>query len=382
MDEMTLGVIIGNRDFFPDALVTQARQDLLDVFARNDVRAVILDEDATKRGAVETWDDAKKCAELFKAHGDEIDGILISLPNFGDEKGIAETLKLSGLQKPILVQAYPDDLDRFDLASRRDSFCGKISVCNNLRQYRLPFSLTMEHTVAPQSDAFQSDLSWFLGVCRTVGGLRTARLGAIGARPNAFNTVRYSEKLLQGDGISVSTLDLSEVIGRADQLKDDDPRCTGSVEEIQGYVPTGETPHPSLARMARMAIVIDDWMAANDLVATALQCWTSVQLNYGVNVCTLMSMMSDRLLPSACEVDVTGVASMYALQLASRTPSALVDWNNSYAGDPDKCVLFHCGNWAKSFLPDAQMEYAHVLSNTLGVENTAGPSRGACLRGR
>ena len=168
MDEMTLGVIIGNRDFFPDALVTQARQDLLDLLARNAVRAVILDEDATKRGAVETWDDAKKCAGLFKAHGDEIDGILISLPNFGDEKGIAETIKLSGLQKPILVQAYPDDLDRFDLASRRDSFCGKISVCNNLRQYRLPFSLTTEHTVAPQSDAFQADLSWFLGVCRTV----------------------------------------------------------------------------------------------------------------------------------------------------------------------------------------------------------------------
>ena len=188
--------------------------------------------------------------------------------------------------------------------------------------------------------------------------------------------MRYSEKLLQGDGISVNTLDLSEVIGRADRLVDDDPRVRGRIEEIRGYVPTGDTPHPSLARMARMAIVIDDWMAANDLVATALQCWTSVQLNYGVNVCTLMSMMSDRLLPSACEVDVTGVASMYALQLASRTPSALVDWNNSYAGDPDKCVLFHCGNWAKSFLPDGKMEYAHVLSNTLGVENTRGAISG------
>jgi L-fucose isomerase-like protein len=117
-------------------------------------------------------------------------------------------------------------------------------------------------------------------------------------------------------------------------------------------------------------------MAGLDLTATALQCWTSVQLNYGVNVCTLMSMMSDRLMPSACEVDVTGVASMYALQLASNTPSALVDWNNSYGGDRNKCVLFHCGNWAKSFLPDAEMEYAHVLSTTLGAENTRGAISG------
>jgi L-fucose isomerase-like protein len=373
---MTLGVIIGNRDFFPDALVTQARRELLDLFAQTGVRAVILDEDTTKRGAVETWEDAKKCAALFKAHRDEIDGILVSLPNFGDEKGIAEAIKLSGLQTPVLVQAYPDDLDRFDLASRRDSFCGKISVCNNLRQYRLPFSLTAEHTVHPRSDAFQADLSWFLGACRVVRGIRGARLGAIGARPNAFNTVRYSEKLLQGHGVSVNTLDLSEVIGRADRLKDEDARVRQRIEEIRGYVATGDTPHPSLARMARMAIVIDDWMAEHDLVATALQCWTSVQLNYGVNVCTLMSMMSDRLLPSACEVDVTGVASMYALQLASGTPSALVDWNNSYVSDPDKCVLFHCGNWAKSFLPDAKMEYAHVLSTTLGVENTRGAISG------
>jgi L-fucose isomerase-like protein len=138
---------------------------------------------------------------LFKAHRDEIDGILVSLPNFGDEKGVAEAIKLSDLQAPVLVQAYPDDLDRFDLASRRDSFCGKISVCNNLRQYRLPFSLTAEHTIHPQSEAFQADLSWFLGVCRVVKGIRGARLGAIGARPRF--TVR-SAKLLRGlHGVSV-----------------------------------------------------------------------------------------------------------------------------------------------------------------------------------
>jgi L-fucose isomerase-like protein len=376
MTDMTLGVIIGNRDFFPDVLVTTARAEVLAVLAQNGVRPVILDEAATKRGAVETWEDAKKCAELFKSRRDQIDGILVILPNFGDEKGVAEAIKLSGLQTPILVQAYPDDLDRFDLASRRDSFCGKISVCNNLRQYRLPFSLTDEHTVEPGSAAFQADLTRFLGVCRVVKGLRGARLGAIGARPNAFNTVRYSEKLLQGQGISVNTLDLSEVLGRADRLSEDDARVRERITQIRGYVPTGDTPHPALARMARMAVVIDDWMAGLDLTATALQCWTSVQLNYGVNVCTLMSMMSDRLMPSACEVDVTGVASMYALQLASNTPSALVDWNNSYGGDRNKCVLFHCGNWAKSFLPDAEMEYAHVLSTTLGAENTRGAISG------
>ncbi len=132
-------------------------------------------------------------------------------------------------------------------------------------------------------------------------------------------------------------------------------------------------PAPSLLKMAKIGVLLDEWMGALDITATALQCWDSLQLNYGVNICTLMSMMSEQLLPSACEGDITGVVSMYALQLASETPSALVDWNNNYADDPNKCVVFHCGNWAKSFFDDDfKMEYAPILGSTLGDENTYG----------
>jgi L-fucose isomerase-like protein len=259
---------------------------------------------------------------------------------------------------------------------RRDAFCGKISVCNNLYQYGFPFSLTEEHTVSPKTDSFKADLRRFVSVCRVVKGLKTARLGAVGARPNAFNTTRYSEKLLQGFGISVSTIDLSDVFGRAAKLTDDHAKVKQSLERIHAYVPVGGVPAPALVKMAKIGVVIDDWMAAYDLTASAIQCWDSLQHNYGVNVCTLMSMMSEQLMPSACEVDVTGVASMYALQLASGTPSALVDWNNNYGSDPNKCVLFHCGNWAKSFLSDVKMANAEILATTLGTENTYGTVAG------
>ena len=373
---MTLGVIVGNRDFFPDQLVTEARSDILALFEEMDIEPVILDEYATKLGGVETWDDAVKCAELFKANGDRIQGVLVSLPNFGDERGIADTIKLSGLQVPILVQAYPDDLERFNLERRRDAFCGKVSVCNNLRQYGYPFSVTELHTVHPLSEAFRTDLTRFLGVCRLVTGLRSARVGAIGARPGAFNTVRYSEKLLQSQGISVITVDLSEIFGAAERLGDDDARVGGRLEGIEGYLPTEGIPPASLLKMARLGVAIDDWMSANSIDATAIQCWHSVQRNYGVNVCTLMSMMSERLLPSACEVDIMGALSMYSLQLASGKPSALVDWNNNYGQDPEKCVLFHCSNWPKSFFESAHMAHADVLATTLGVENTYGSVMG------
>jgi len=376
MAKATLGVIIGNRDFFPVKLVTESRSDLMKLFKDLDIDAVILDESEAKLGGVETYTHAKACAELFRKNRDRIDGVLVTLPNFGDERGIADAIKLSGLNVPILVQAYPDNLDQLSVDRRRDAFCGKISVCNDLRQYGYEFSLTSLHTVHPLSPSFRADLEKFVGVCRVVKGLRNARLGAVGARPGNFNTVRVSEKLMQASGISVTTVDLSEVFGWANRLQDSDARVTAKIESIHQYAKSDKVPSASMVRMAKLGIVIDDWMKENELNATALQCWNSVQLNYGVNVCTLMSMMSESLMPSACEVDVTGVASMYALQLASGKPSALVDWNNNYADDPNKCVLFHCGNWAKTFLPNIEIKTAEILATTLGNDNTYGAVAG------
>lgn len=377
----TLGVIFGNRDFFPDHLVSEARQDILALLKELNIDGVMLQEQDTKLGSVETYAHAKACAELFKTNRDRLDGILVVLPNFGDEKGVADTIKLSGLKVPILVQAYPDALKAFNVESRRDAFCGKVSVCNNLRQYGYDFTLTSLHVSRPDSESFKKDLVKFVSVCRVVKGLRIARLGAIGARPGAFNTVRYSEKILQATGITVTTVDLSEILGNSSRLSDDAPQVKSKLDEIQAYAKHDTVPSSAMVRMAKLGVVVSDWMQANDIQATALQCWTSLQKNYGINACTLMSMMSNQLMPSACETDITGVVSMYALQLASDSPGALVDWNNNYADDPDRCVLFHCGNWAKSFIPDIEIKTAPILGTTLGEENTYGAMAGRAVAG-
>ena len=57
-------------------------------------------------------------------------------------------------------------------------------------------------------------------------------------------------------------------------------------------------------------------------------------------------------------------------------PAALLDWNNNYADDDEKCVLFHCGNWAKSFLPDIEISTAPILGTSVGEENTYGALSG------
>jgi L-fucose isomerase-like protein len=381
MQKTTFGIIVGNRGFFPDILAKQGRKDILEVLKTNGYSAIALSMQDTKYGSVETYADAKKCAELFAKNNDKIDGIIVTLPNFGDEKGIAESVKRSGLDVPILIQAEPDTPGKMTIADRRDSFCGKISACDNLRQAGILYTLTKSHTTPIASAEFKKDLDDFASVCRIVKGLKNARFGAIGARTGAFNTVRYSEKILELAGISVETIDLSEILGKVARLSDNDRNVKKKLADIQQYTSTKNIPADSLLKMAKFGRVTDQWVKDNELNGTAIQCWTSLEEFFGIVPCTLMSMMSESLLPSACEVDVTGLLAMFILQLASGTPSAILDWNNNYADEPDKCVLFHCSNLPKSFFKSAKMDYQEIIAGSVGKGNTYGTMVGRIAAG-
>ena len=377
----TLGLIVGNRGFFPDHLCKEGRDTMLEVLKKAGFDVVTLTPKDTKFGSVETWDDAKKCAALFKKNAAKIDGVLVTLPNFGDERGVADALKMAELPVPVLIHAFPDDASKMTIKNRRDSFCGKMSVCNNLSQYGILYSLTTLHTVDPASESFAADLEDFGACCRVVGGLRGARLGAIGARPAAFNTVRYSEKLLEDSGISVETIDLFEVFGRVDRLKDGSQPVRAKLKAIKDYVNTKGVPAKALVKMAKFGVVVDEWIEEQELSATAVQCWTAMEEFFGVVPCTVMSMLSDRLLPSACEVDITGAVGMLAMRLASGKASALLDWNNNYGDDPDECVIFHCSNLPKSVFASVDMDYQEIIAGTVGKANTYGTCVGPIKTG-
>jgi len=379
--KMTMGVIVGNRGFFPDHLAKSGREEILAALSRAGMNAIALGPADSKHGAVETHEEAKRCAALFKQHEKEIDGVIVTLPNFGDERAIADTLRLARLGVPVLVQATPDSASKMTITHRRDSFCGKMSACNNLKQYRIPYSLTKLHTVAPDSAEFAKDLEQFSRVCRVVRGLRDLRIGAIGARPAAFNTVRYSEKLLEASGISVETLDLSEVLGRISRLEDNDDAVAEKLAAIKRYVSTGAVPDSALRKMAKLGVVTDQWMKQAYVAVSAVQCWTSLEENLGIVPCTIMSMMSDNLLSSACETDVCGTLSMHMLALASGTPSALLDWNNNYGSDPNKAVCFHCSNLPKHFFREVRMDFQEIIAGTVGKENTFGTAVGKVKSG-
>jgi L-fucose isomerase-like protein len=369
---MAFGLIVGNRGFFPGHLAKTGREQMIAELQGLGYSVVCPTQEQTRHGAVESREEAKACASMFAAERGKLDGIIVTLPNFGDEKAIAETLRMAGLNVPVLIHAFPDTAGQMTIADRRDSFCGKMSACNNLTQYRIPYSLTSLHTVAPGTPSFREDIAKFAAICRVTNGLRRLRIGAIGARPAAFNTVRYSEKILESNGISIEPIDLSEIFGRTQRLKDDDAGVTAKLDAIDRYVSTAGIPKEALVKMAKFGVVIDHWMQSNDLLISAVQCWTSMEEYFGVVPCTIMSMLSNDLTSSACEVDIAGVVGMHALRLASETPSALLDWNNNYGEDPNKAVCFHCSNLPKHFFKDVKMDFQQIIAGTVGRENTYG----------
>ncbi|MGD0156074.1 MAG: L-fucose/L-arabinose isomerase family protein [Terracidiphilus sp.] len=379
--KMTFGIVVGNRGFFPDHLAKTGREEIIAVLEAAGARPIVLSPEESKYGAVETYAESQRCAELFKKHAEEIDGIIVTLPNFGEERGIVDAIRLSGLKVPVLVQATPDSSGDMTIKDRRDSFCGKMSACNNLMQYGVNYSLTTLHTEAPSSAEFKADLEWFSQVCRIVKGLKNLKIGSIGARPAAFNTVRYSERILETSGISVEPIDLSEIFGRINRMKDNDDVAQAKLTEIKKYITTSGVPEAALLKMAKLGAVIDGWMKQTNCTISAVQCWTSMEEFFGVVPCTVMSMMSNNLIPSACEVDVPGTLSMYMLALASGTPSALLDWNNNYGSDPNKCVCFHCSNLPKHFFKEVRMDFQQIIAGTVGKENTYGTLDGLIKAG-
>ncbi len=373
--KLCFGVIIGTRAYFNSELAKDVRKQLLLTIEKEGYDYVILPEDATITGSssIETREDGLLCAKLFRENRDRIDGIIVSLPNFGFEIGIINAISEADLNVPILVQACDDENDKVDLDSRRDAFCGKISVCNNLYQYGIPFTDTTLHTYSIFSDLLSKDINKFAAICRVVNGLRHARIGQIGTRPLGFNTCRASEKLLQRSGITVVPADLSEILSAAQKITDDDTALIEKCNKIRNYATVPDEYKEKLKLQAKFSVAVDNWVESNEVDAVAIQCWDSLEQNYGCAACVTMSMLSEKLIPAACETDIAGAVSMYALTLASDSPSALLDWNNNFAEDRNKCVCTHCGNFPKSFVNnDLKLGPLGVLGRTLGKINTFG----------
>lgn len=378
LEKTTFGVIVSNRGFFNAQLALDTRKEFFKILDNLGIGYIATPIDENNTGIVGTRGEAKACAKVFKDNTDKIDGIIVLLPNFGDEVAVIEAINGASLNVPILVHASNDELDKVDVKNRRDAFCGKISLCNNLYQYGIPFTDTRTHTSDISSKEFLHDLNRFAAVCRVVKGIKNLRVGLVGTRPTAFQTVRFSEKILQKSGITTVPVDLSEILATSNALENNDPLVVKKLSDIKAY---GSIPQSineaNVIKQAKFSVAIDSWCEANEIDVTAIQCWNSIEENYGCAACLTMSMRGELHKPSACEADICGAISMYALTLAAQEASALLDWNNNYDREENLCVNTHCSNYPKSFVgEDVEISNLDLLGETFGAEKCFGAIKG------
>ncbi|MBN1642079.1 MAG: hypothetical protein JXA09_12660 [Anaerolineae bacterium] len=376
MHKSTFALFFGNRGFFPGSLMAGAREDLSRALKAWGHDVLMMEEGATRLGAVETAREGEVYANWLRAHRGQYDGVILCLPNFGDETGAVAALKDAGV--PILIQAYPDELDKLAPEVRRDAFCGKFSVMDVFCQYGLRFTALKPHVVHPASDRFRENVDYFDRVCRVVKGMKGMVVGAIGARTTAFKTVRIDEVALQRHDITMETFDLSSVFARMDQLRTSDPAYVAKADALQAYVGWEGVPAAAFERITRLGVVLDALIDEYQLDAIALRCWIELQEQLGISGCVLLGELNNRGIIAACEVDVGNAVAMRALSLASGQPATCLDWNNNYGPDDDKCILFHCGPVPKRLMSGEGRIVDHAI-----LANSVGPGRSyGCHVGR
>ena len=332
----------------PGELILSARREMVQAVERQGYGYLMMDESETRYGGVETRDEGRLFARWLKEHEGEFDGVIFSMPIFADENGAIEALRDANV--PILMQAYPDEIGKMDFKNRRDAYCGKFSVTDVFTQYHVPFTVMKPHVVHPLSEAFAGNLNEFAAICRVVGGMKRFTVGAIGARTTAFKTVRFDELALQKYGITVESFDLSELIFKVQKMKDDAPGVAAKIARLQGYTDVSAVPDQNLKTLAKMSVVIDEYIDTYHLDALTLRCWNEMETILRVCPCVLLSELNDRGIVASCEIDLCSAITMRAMQLASGSPTAVLDWNNNYGENEDKVILFHCGPVAQTLM--------------------------------
>lgn len=350
MKQMTFALYFANRGFFPETLIAGARKEMAEAVTNAGYQYLIPEEEMTRYGAVETRAEGKRYAAWLKSHEGEYDGVIMCLPNFGDENGGVAAVQDAGV--PVLLHAYPDEIGKMDFEHRRDSYCGKFSFADVFHQYGIPFTMLEPHVVHPLSETFADNLRDFAGICRVVNGMKRFSVGAFGARTSKFKTVRYDEITLQKYGITVETFDLSELINKVQNMEDSDSRVLRKVKRLVDYTDFSCVPADKTNVLAKVSVVIDEYIAAYDLDCITLRCWDEMHEILGIAPCVLLSELNDRGIVASCEIDLCSAINMYAMQLASGKPTTVLDWNNNYTEDPDKVILFHCGPVAQTLMTE------------------------------
>lgn len=359
MRKMTFALCFCNRGFMPGELIYTAREDMVKAVTDAGYNYIMMDKELTRYGGVETRDEGRLYAKWLKEHEGQYDGVIFSMPIFADENGAIAALQDAGV--PILMQAYPDEIGKMDFNHRRDAYCGKFSVTDVFTQYNVPFTVLKPHVVHPLSLKFKENLDDFAAICRVVNGMRRFNIGCIGARTTAFKTVRFDEMAMQKNGINVESFDLSELFEKVREKRNDDENVLAKIKRFESYTDFSHVPEMNKFNLAKVALVIDEYIAEYHLDALALRCWNEIETYLRICPCVILSELNDRGIVASCEIDMCSAITMRAMALASDAPTTVLDWNKSYGDDENKVILFHCGPVPQTLMSEKGVVGEHKM---------------------
>lgn len=274
----------------------------------------------------------------------EVDAMFAPHCNFGTEAAVAKLGKIMG--KPLLLWGPRDDAPLENGIRTRDTQCGLFATSKILRRFGVPFTYITNSGL--NGKIFERGFKNFLGAVSVKKTLNNLRIGMISTRPGDFWTVMANEgELLEKFGIEIVPLSLTEVITASRSfLKEKNRELKEFVEDVRvkkiDYTAVGEE---NLRKIGGLKIAMQKWMEAEDLSATAIQCWTALPEEYGIVPCFANSVLTDERMPVVCETDIHGAVTAAILQAANlgKTPIFFSDLTIRHPENDNAELLWHCG---------------------------------------
>lgn len=305
-------------------------------------------KEMTDDGCVSTIEQAKAVLQYFKEQ--DIQGILIGNMTFGHEVSAVGTL-VNGLSADLPILHFCTRSGPIDEDGHRttDNWCGQFMTTSALKRRGRKF--VHVRTCNPEDEYFKTSIETFVRAVFAISRFKYAKFGQLGVRPQLFESQCYSEQALQKQfGQMVVPIDLDAVFQRIERTRGDDPEVRQVLSELESTYEMCERTDTSLETIARYEVALARIAEELDVDAMAVNCWTGIQERFGISACSTFGRLNDRGIITACESDLLGAVSMWAVYnagLCQEKPD-FIDWTDLHPSESNVWLAWHCGNAAPS----------------------------------
>lgn len=314
------------------------------------IEVIVPSVELTGDGCVSDIASARKALDLFLT--ERIEGLMIGNMTFGME--VAVSTVLDGLRKDMPILHFctrSGPIEEGPLGGHRttDTWCGQFMTTSAIR--RRGFKFLHVRTCNPEEPLFLNKAESFIRAINAIAHFKGARIGQLGTRPMLFESQVVNEQLLQKRfGQMIVPMDLDTVFSRIDAIDPKSAEVAEVVRQITDGVQMQDETNEALVNIARYELAVRGIKDELGVHALAASCWTRVQERFHISTCSSFGRLNEQGIITACEVDLLGASTMWAMYNASLRQAIpdFIDWTDLHPTEPNVWLAWHCGNAAPS----------------------------------